>query len=124
MMVTPATEIDPRAALAGLADANEWINDAYNAMTEYRLAPSSAATTRARESLCFATRGLDRLAQHLGVDESAQAARLVLPRIERAQQLLARLEVAPDERHLVPLLNEFDAAMDHLEAALGAAGWD
>ena len=124
MMVTPTTELDPRAALAGLAEANECINDAYNAMTEYRLAPSNAATTRARESLTFASRGLDRLAQHLAVDESVQAARLVLPRIERAQQLLERLELAPDEAHLVPLLTEFDAAMDRLESALGAAGWD
>ena len=63
-------------------------------------------------------------AGHEGPCEAAVAARAVLPRIERAFQLLDALGASRDPHHVAPLLDEIGIAMDHVEAALAAIGWD
>lgn len=64
------------------------------------------------------------LAGHDGPTDASVAARAVLPRIEHALQLLDALGMSRDPRNVAPLLDELGGAMDHVEAALAAVGWD
>lgn len=72
-----------------------------------------------------ANRALVDLTGHDGPGDAMLAAREVLPRVHRAQQLLEALEgrnvTAAD---LQPLIAHLGAAMDRIEQVLGAAGYD
>ncbi len=128
---TMSTTTDPISAhapinphLAVLEDAHGWTNSAYNAIVNFRAAPEVATADIARSSLASARDRIAVLAARDATDEATLAARLLMPRFERATDLLSHIGTVADEAHLRPLLSEFDAALDHIEQVLGAAGWD
>jgi hypothetical protein len=112
--------------MAHVERAHSSLNAAYNAVTAHdQPVPSGPGVIQlAREYVDEARRELHLDDGHAGNDVARTAARAVLPRLERALQLLGRLEVERDAAHLTPLLDEIGAAMDHVEEALVAVGWD
>lgn len=115
-----------RVGYGWLEEAHAGLNAAYNALAvdllEERLAADAAL---ARDYVAEARAALaGGLAGQRPAGEAAAAARAVLPRLERALMLLDRLCAAPDPLHVAPVLDELGLAMDHVERALGAVGWD
>lgn len=106
------------AAIGRLAVARDAMNAAYNAMAAApNLELARGYVREAREAVRAVTGTEAR-------DDAAAAARAVLPRIDHATQLLDGLGVNPDPVHVAPLLDELGLAMDHIEQALAAVGWE
>jgi hypothetical protein len=111
--------------MGGVERAHGAINAAYNALAtdgEQTRVPQDARL--ARDYVEEACTELRPAGGHDGADAATAAARAVLPRLERALQLLEELMVAPDTAHVAPLLDELGIAMDHVEQALAAVGHD
>jgi hypothetical protein len=105
--------------------AHASLNAAYNAIATDRVPETLVRDCGfARDYLAEAHRELQPGSGHDGPDGAAAAARSVLPRLERALQLLDELQTTSDVQHVAPLLDELGIAMDHVEQVLGAVGWD
>ncbi len=111
--------------MAHVEQAHAALNAAYNAVAvDRRPATLVRDTNLARGYVHEARIALTPTTGHDGRDEAAKAARAVLPRLERALQMLDVLAATRDPLHVEPLLDELGIAMDHVEAALAAVGWD
>lgn len=110
--------------MAGVERAHASLNAAFNAIAMDRdVDPIAPDVELARGYIAEARGFLQPGGGHDGHDDAATAARAVLPRLERALQLLDELAVAGDPVHVTPLLDELGIAMDHVETALAAVGW-
>jgi hypothetical protein len=121
-------QIDPLSAdhtppMANLDRAHASLNAAYNAIaldrdTDPLQHDVKLAHFYVREAMSELTSG------HGGPSDAGAAARFVLPRLEHALQLLDGLGATADPTNIAPLLDELGQAMDHVETALAAVGWD
>ncbi|MCB0880048.1 MAG: hypothetical protein KDC46_13840 [Thermoleophilia bacterium] len=111
--------------MGGFERAHGAMNAAYNALALDRDKDALDPDVRlARGYLQEAHTELTPIAGHDGADAALVAARAVLPRLEHAMKLLDELAVTKDALHVTPLLDELGIAMDHVEEALAAVGWD
>jgi hypothetical protein len=111
--------------MAGVERAHGALNAAFNALaTEGETTRMPHDVRLAKGYVQEAVTELHPAAGHDGADAALAAARAVLPRLERALQLLDELMVTTDPAHLAPLLDEIGIAMDHVEQALAAVGRD
>ena len=111
--------------MGGFERAHGALNAAYNALAVDRDKDPIAPDVRlARGYVTEAQRELAPATGHDGAEDALAAARAVLPRLDRALQLLDELAVTQDIMHVTPLLDELGIAMDHVEQALAAVGWD
>ena len=95
--------------MGGFERAHGAMNAAYNALALDRDKDALDPDVRlARGYLQEAHTELTPIAGHDGADAALVAARAVLPRLE----------------HAMKLLDELGIAMDHVEEALAAVGWD
>lgn len=120
MEITP-TGFDT-ASLTHVDRAHAALNAAYNA-----LAVDRDATTLPRDvglAQRYVREAHDALTGSDGPSDASAASRAVLPRLEHALQLLDALGTSHDPRNVAPLLDEIGLAMDHVESALAAVGWD
>lgn len=118
-------DIEPITAvtLSRVETAHGSINAAYNALALDRTRdPLDADVKLARGYLNDARTHLTPGEGHDGQDDALAAARAVMPRLDRAMQLLDELEVSKDPAHVAPLLDELGIAMDHVEQTLAAVG--
>ena len=117
--------IRPVTSMWNIDRAHDSINAAYNAIAvDRRPATLVHDVGLARGYLHEARAEVAPAAGHDGPDDATRAARAVLPRLDHALVLLDALEAFPDAQHIEPLLNELWIAMDHVEDALAAVGWD
>jgi hypothetical protein len=111
--------------MGGIERAHASLNAAYNAIATDRLPETLVRDCGlARDYVTEARQELQPASGHDGPDGALAAARAVLPRLERALQLLDELQTTHDVEHVAPLLDELGIAMDHVEQALGSVGWD
>lgn len=111
--------------MARIEQVHATLNAAYNAIAMDRETdPVARDVVLARGYVSEARATLVPAGGSDGQEDAAVAARTVLPRLDRALQLLDELEVSKDPAHVAPLLDELGIAMDHVEQALAAVGWE
>lgn len=121
MNIEPVTNV----TLRGVEATHSALNAAFNALALDRESDDlSTDTALARGYVSEARTYLVAGHGNDGQDDALTAARFILPRLDRALQLLDELEVTKDAMHITPLLDEIGIAMDHVEQTLTAAGYD
>ncbi|MBC7643622.1 MAG: hypothetical protein H7123_00755 [Thermoleophilia bacterium] len=133
-LVAPATDhatVLPAEPYAGWAvyrldDARGDLNAVISELVHVKQGAMPAPDVLIRQ-LKLMTEARTRVEDVLGHDATAdarEAAHNVLPHLTRAAELMHTLGKPTGRADLKPLIDDLGAAMDHIEALLGAVGFD